>query len=144
MGKNLGQTHKQVMNPYTVDHSWKERINIEQKHAHTFWSKQGPETTEALGMNHTLQRPECLIPKHSYEPSLASSAHSGKTQATRATDVGTKLTALTGLSNRTEATAVLMGRMNQLEKKLADEKKMRGKVEKEVRELMRIRTSEQN
>eukprot|EP00240_Pyramimonas_obovata_P007557 CAMPEP_0118943378 /NCGR_PEP_ID=MMETSP1169-20130426/38197_1 /TAXON_ID=36882 /ORGANISM="Pyramimonas obovata, Strain CCMP722" /LENGTH=183 /DNA_ID=CAMNT_0006888623 /DNA_START=235 /DNA_END=786 /DNA_ORIENTATION=- len=140
------------MNPYSMDHSWKERVVNEQKHANSFWSRVNPETTEALGFSHTLRKPEPLVPKHSYAPSIASSVRSGtrvtaKTNQTHRTHKSTKsttsqVTAYTGASSRTTATAVLFDRLNDLESKLKDEKSRRGQVEAEVNRLMRLKNCE--
>jgi len=82
MGKGDPQTHSQLMNPFTHDQSWRERIRTEQKRAKGFWAQHSVETVEKLGMDYTQRRPESLIPKHAYADSSASSVVSHGTNGT--------------------------------------------------------------
>mmetsp|Transcript_8453 Transcript_8453/g.11418 ORF Transcript_8453/g.11418 Transcript_8453/m.11418 type:complete len:137 (-) Transcript_8453:171-581(-) len=129
-----GQAHSQVMNPYSVDQSWRERVQMEQGHAKTFWGKQPEEIVDKLGMEHTRRIPETLIPRHAQAPSAASSIISHRTQKSK----GPGSYASTRTTAKSESTQALFERMESLEKRLLVEKTRREEVERKVRELSKI------
>mmetsp|Transcript_37135 Transcript_37135/g.71256 ORF Transcript_37135/g.71256 Transcript_37135/m.71256 type:complete len:144 (-) Transcript_37135:189-620(-) len=138
MGKGDPQTHSQLMNPFTHDQSWRERIRTEQKRAKGFWAQHSVETVEKLGMDYTQRRPESLIPKHAYADSSASSVVS---HGTNGTAMSSKVSGYTmsrgGTGVGSETTQALVERMERLERKIIIEKVKRREVEDKVRHMMR-------